>query len=63
MVDVAVPLAFEAEATVAEEALKEANEAGRGTVVVNERLIEQHNVRAAEKLLMLRDAIKELENE
>ncbi|MDG1143148.1 MAG: CoA ester lyase [Burkholderiales bacterium] len=43
--------------------LKEANEAGRGTVVVNERLIEQHNVRAAEKLLMLRDAIKELEDE
>ena len=43
--------------------LKEANEAGRGTVVVNERLIERHNVKAAEKLLMMRDSITELENE
>jgi citrate lyase subunit beta/citryl-CoA lyase len=43
--------------------LREANEAGRGTVVVNERLIERHNVKAAEKLLMMRDSITELENE
>jgi citrate lyase subunit beta/citryl-CoA lyase len=43
--------------------LKEANASGRGTVVVNERLIEHHHVNAAKRLLMLRDAITELENE
>ena len=43
--------------------LKEANASGRGTVVVNERLIEHHHVNAAKRLLMLRDAILELENE
>lgn len=43
--------------------LRDANASGRGTVVVNERLIEHHHVNAAKTLLSLRDAIKELENE
>jgi citrate lyase subunit beta/citryl-CoA lyase len=44
-------------------ALKEANEAGRGTVVVNDKLVEQHNVKAAQRLIQLHEAIVELEEE
>ncbi|HAP04423.1 MAG TPA: CoA ester lyase, partial [Methylophilaceae bacterium] len=41
--------------------LKAANESGKGTVVVNDRLVEHHNVRAAERLLKLHEMILELE--
>jgi len=44
-------------------ALKEANEAGRGTVVVNDKLVEQHNIKAAQRLIQLHEAIVELEEE
>ena len=44
-------------------ALKEANEAGRGTVVVDDKLVEQHHVKAALRLLQLSDMIAELEEE
>lgn len=44
-------------------ALKEAKEAGRGTVVVNDRLVENHNVKAAERLIKLSEMIAELEEE
>jgi citrate lyase subunit beta / citryl-CoA lyase len=44
-------------------ALKEANESGRGTVVVNDRLVEHHHVKAAQRLLKLSDMIAELEEE
>ena len=43
------------------QALKEANEAGRGTVVVDEKLVEHHHVIAAQRLLKLKDMITELE--
>lgn len=43
-------------------ALKAANEAGKGTVVVNDKLVERHHVRAAERLLQLNEMIKTLEN-
>lgn len=42
-------------------ALKEANEAGKGTVVVNDKLVEHHHVKAAERLLQLHDMITTLE--
>jgi citrate lyase subunit beta/citryl-CoA lyase len=42
-------------------ALKEANEAGKGTVVVNDKLVEQHHVKAAKRLLKLHDMIMTLE--
>jgi citrate lyase subunit beta/citryl-CoA lyase len=42
-------------------ALKEANEAGKGTVVVNDKLVEHHHVKAAERLLKLHDMITTLE--
>ena len=42
-------------------ALKEANEAGKGTVVVNDKLVEHHHVKAAERLLKLYDMITTLE--
>ena len=45
------------------QALKEANEAGRGTVVVDEKLVEHHHVIAAQRLLKLKDMITELEEE
>ena len=45
------------------QALKEANEAGRGTVVVNDKLVEQHHVKAAQRLLQLSDMITELEED
>jgi citrate lyase subunit beta/citryl-CoA lyase len=41
-------------------ALAEANASGRGTVVVNDRLVEHHHVRAAERLLRLNELIMEL---
>ncbi len=43
------------------QALKEANEAGKGTVVVNDKLVERHHVVAAERLLKLHDMITTLE--
>ncbi|HSI25457.1 MAG TPA: CoA ester lyase [Methylotenera sp.] len=43
------------------QALKEANEAGKGTVVVNDKLVEHHHVKAAERLLKLSDMITTLE--
>ena len=44
-------------------ALQEANEAGLGTVVVNDKLVEQHHVKAAQRLLKLSDMISELEED
>lgn len=44
-------------------ALAEANAAGRGTVVVNDRLVEHHHVRAAERLLRLNELIMELNHD
>lgn len=43
------------------EALEKANREGRGTVVVNGRLIEGHHVKAAKRLLALADMIQKLE--
>ena len=43
-------------------ALKAANAAGQGTVVVNDKLVEHHHVRAAEHLLKLSDMITTLED-
>lgn len=43
------------------EALEQANREGRGTVVVNGRLIEGHHVKAAKRLLALADMIEKLE--
>ncbi len=45
------------------QALKEANDAGRGTVVVDDKLVEHHHVTAAQRLLKLNDMIAELEEE
>ena len=45
------------------QALKEANESGRGTVVVDDKLVEHHHVKAAQRLLKLNDMIAELEEE
>lgn len=42
-------------------ALKAANAAGQGTVVVNDKFVEHHHVRAAERLLKLHDKITTLE--
>lgn len=42
-------------------ALKTANAAGQGTVVVNDKFVEHHHVRAAERLLKLHDMITTLE--
>ena len=43
------------------DALEKANREGRGTVVVNGRLIEGHHVKAAKRLLALADMIQKLE--
>ena len=43
------------------DALEKANRDGRGTVVVNGRLIEGHHVKAAKRLLALSDMIEKLE--
>jgi citrate lyase subunit beta / citryl-CoA lyase len=45
------------------QALKEANDAGRGTVVVDDKLVEHHHVKAALRLLKLHNMIAELEEE
>ncbi|HSF71732.1 MAG TPA: CoA ester lyase [Methylotenera sp.] len=45
------------------QALKNANEKGLGTVVVNDRLVEHHHIKAAVRLLKLHDMIAELEEE
>jgi citrate lyase subunit beta/citryl-CoA lyase len=42
-------------------ALSAANAAGRGTVVVNDRLVEQHHIEAAKAMLSLSEMIKKLE--
>jgi citrate lyase subunit beta/citryl-CoA lyase len=42
-------------------ALKEANEAGKGTVVVDDKLVEHHHVRAAERMIKLSEMIIKLE--
>ncbi len=44
-------------------ALKDANESGRGTVVVDNKLVEQHHVKAAQRLIKLHEMIAELEEE
>ncbi len=44
-------------------ALKEANESGKGTVVVNDKLVEHHHINAAQRLIHLHEAIIELEEE
>ena len=41
-------------------ALAKANASGRGTVVVNDRLVEHHHVNAAKRLLSLYEIITEL---
>lgn len=43
-------------------ALKAANAAGKGTVVVNDKLVEHHHVRAAERLISLSETIRTLED-
>ncbi len=43
------------------EALENAHREGRGTVVVNGRLVENHHVKAARRMLALADMIKKLE--
>jgi citrate lyase subunit beta / citryl-CoA lyase len=43
------------------DALERANQAGRGTVVVNGRLVEGHHVSAAKRLLAMADMIEKLE--
>jgi citrate lyase subunit beta/citryl-CoA lyase len=43
-------------------ALSAANAAGRGTVVVNDRLVEHHHVKAAQRLLNLSEMIAKLES-
>ena len=44
-------------------ALKEANETGRGTVIVNNLLVEHHHVKAAQRMLKLTSMIADLEEE
>jgi citrate lyase subunit beta / citryl-CoA lyase len=44
-------------------ALQAANEAGLGTVVVKDKLVEHHHIKAAERLLKLHSMIAELEEE
>jgi citrate lyase subunit beta/citryl-CoA lyase len=44
-------------------ALSLANAAGRGTVVVNDRLVEHHHVEAAQRLLSLNEMIAKMEDE
>jgi len=55
-----------AEVELAQEVITElaaANAAGRGTVVVEGRLIEKHQVEAAKRLLVLSEMIQKLEAE
>lgn len=60
--DAYTPKASEvADARTIIQALREANEAGKGTVVVNDKLVEHHHVRAAERLIKLSEMIIKLE--
>jgi len=52
-----------AEAREIIQALKNANDAGLGTVVVKDKLVEHHHVKAAQRLLKLHEMIAELEEE
>ncbi len=62
--DAYTPKATEvADARLIIKALKEANEAGNGTVVVNDKLVEHHHIVAAQRLIKLHEAIAELEEE
>jgi len=62
--DAYTPKASEvADARAIIQALKNANESGRGTVVVNDKLVEHHHVKAAQRLLKLHEMIAELEEE
>jgi citrate lyase subunit beta / citryl-CoA lyase len=62
--DAYTPKASEvADARAIIQALKDANESGRGTVVVNDKLVEHHHVKAAQRLLKLHEMIAELEEE
>ncbi|HEY8085684.1 MAG TPA: CoA ester lyase [Methylophilaceae bacterium] len=45
------------------EALTQANAAGRGTVLVNDKLVEHHHLAAAQRLLHLSDMIEKLEQQ
>jgi citrate lyase subunit beta / citryl-CoA lyase len=62
--DAYTPKASEvAEARTIIQALKAANESGLGTVVVKDKLVEHHHVKAAQRLLKLSEMIAELEEE
>ena len=62
--DAYTPKASEvAEARCIIAALKEANKSGLGTVVVKDKLVEHHHVKAAQRLLTLSEMIAELEEE
>ncbi len=45
------------------QALKEAQASGRGTVVVNDKFVENHHIAAAERIIQLSEMIQELEEE
>lgn len=44
-------------------ALKEAQASGKGTVIVNDKLVENHHIAAAERIIQLSEMIEELEEE
>ena len=44
-------------------ALKEAQASGRGTVIVNDKLVENHQIAAGGRIIQLREMIQELEEE
>jgi citrate lyase subunit beta / citryl-CoA lyase len=44
------------------EALEQAHREGRGTIMLNGRLVEHHHVSAAKRILALAEMIKELES-
>jgi citrate lyase subunit beta/citryl-CoA lyase len=43
------------------QALETAHQAGRGTIMLNGRLVEQHHVAASKRIIALAQMIKELE--
>jgi citrate lyase subunit beta / citryl-CoA lyase len=62
--DAYTPKATEvAEARAIIQALKEANASGLGTVVVKDKLVEHHHVKAAQRLIKLSEMIAELEED
>lgn len=62
--DAYTPKASEvADARAIIQALKEANESGLGTVVVKDKLVEHHHVKAAQRLIKLSEMIAELEED